>query len=172
MSYHYASFFLNDVLLVRAIVRNCVSIPNFEQQLTRKRERIVQIQVWINYAFYLLIPANTLTVQLVSTTRQRSGWLSQPGFKSRHHLLKTKIRGTSLPLVESFFLIMNYKLFPWCFSPNCDFAGTRYGTTETRVRGWISAVAFMTQSRMSILSLMRVALLRLGSSLSLDFLSF
>ena len=56
MSYHYASFFLNDVLLVRAIVRNCVSIPNFEQQLTRKRERIVQIQVRINYAFYLLIP--------------------------------------------------------------------------------------------------------------------
>jgi len=118
------------------------------------------------------LSANTLTVQLVSTTRQRSGWLSQPGFESRHHLLKTKIRGTSLPLVESFFLIMNYKLFPWCFSPNCDFAGTRYGTTETRVRGWISAVAFMTQSRMSILSLMRVALLRLGSSLSLDFLSF
>ena len=63
------------------------------------------------------ISANTLTVQLVSTTRQRSGWLSQPGFESRHHLLKTKIRGTSLPLVESFFLIMNYKLFPWCFFP-------------------------------------------------------
>lgn len=38
MSYDYASFFLNDVLLVRATVRNSVSIPNFERDLVRKRE--------------------------------------------------------------------------------------------------------------------------------------
>ena len=60
MSYHYASFFLNDVLLVRATVRITVSIPNFEQDLRerereRERER-VQIQVRIYYTFYLLIP--------------------------------------------------------------------------------------------------------------------
>jgi hypothetical protein len=42
------------------------------------------------------------------------------------------------------------------------FAGIRYVSTKMRVRGWISAVVFMTpQSRMSILSLMPVVLLRL-----------
>ena len=46
--------------------------------------------------------ANTLTVQLISRTRQRSGLLSQPGFESRHKFLKMKIKGTSLPLVEFF----------------------------------------------------------------------
>ena len=48
------------------------------------------------------LAANTLTVQLVRRTRQRSGSLSQPGFESRHTLLKMKIRRTSLPLVEFF----------------------------------------------------------------------
>jgi hypothetical protein len=43
--------------------------------------------------------ANTLTVQLVSRTRQRSGLLSQPGFESRHQL-KKKSQGVSLPLVK------------------------------------------------------------------------
>ncbi|KAG0529796.1 hypothetical protein BDA96_05G128000 [Sorghum bicolor] len=36
--------------------------------------------------------------------RPKKRLLSQPGFESSHHLLKTKIRGTSLPLVE-FFLV-------------------------------------------------------------------
>ena len=49
-----------------------------------------------------------------------------------------------------------------CFFCNTGSAGIRYGSTKMRVRGWISAVVFMTpQSRMLILSLMRVALLRL-----------
>lgn len=50
--------------------------------------------------------ANTLMVQLVSRTHQRSGLLSQPGFESQHKLLKTKIRGMSLLLVEFFFLLL------------------------------------------------------------------
>jgi hypothetical protein len=63
--------------------------------------RTARVQETKKARYYYSTIANTLTVQLVSTTRQRSGWLSQPGFESRHHLLKTKIRGTSLSLVES-----------------------------------------------------------------------
>lgn len=65
----------------------------------------------------LLSHANTLTVQLVSRTRQRSGLLNKPKSESRYHLLKRETKGClgtglfsilALPSVENLLTLQAY----------------------------------------------------------------
>jgi len=53
--------------------------------------------LWMSYTFGVWLARG------VSTTRQRSGWLSLPGFESWHQLLKMKIRGDVSPPGRFFF---------------------------------------------------------------------